>query len=778
MHKFTRRGILSILSLAVMACSQWYPGNNAQAQVGLSITTAFDVHTPVLPDTPIELRLNRLITEGEGRIAIVIARTDVTSLFVADGTRLTYVPNLIPLPLGKPDVFVFQISVSGEWRELAHFTIEVVKEKPTPTPLAPQVPVLRTEASNISTALVTTSASDNPNNASVTTPPTQTDGTSVAPDLSGAKASASASPEAPTTQGVESKKPLKFIPSLTFELKSQMAQANFPSNTRPAQRATFIDTTVQFSLRSEATRGPVSSQTQIDFAGSSFQEDALRFGTLGEKAPKFDLASYLVQFQIGRAKVALGHTSFGTSRQLIDSFSSRGITVTVPISSRFDFSVAAMNGTSVVGYGNLFGLGKSNHQLRSATIGIELLRKRPGGLRLEFSGLTAYIQSLNNVSQGSVNDVERSKGGSVRLLFTDKSGRLKFDGGFTRSQYRNPADPLLYQGTDTIAVPFLTRNARYLDLSYDFLRNYSLTKTRQLSLSVTAHHEQIDPLFKSLGASTQADKSQNEFQFTGSMGEISVQAGNTRFHDNLRRIPSILKSLTRAHRFSIALPAIALVGGTTNKSPFLPRLSYSFDRTHQFGANIPVNGGFGNDPGLIPDQYNTNQTFAADWQIKKISAGYNYNRSLTDNQQPGHSLSDFRNQTHTARVGFSPAAALNLSFDLTRESASDLERATLNRTWRIGTTATWNVNQHMVWTAGISNTIAGDRARTSDSRNTEFETQFAYRVGSEGSGLKKVQTQIFVRYADRYARQRELLLGLTNLTRVKILNGGLNITFF
>lgn len=776
MDKFTRRGIVLILCLAVMACSRGYPANLAQAQVGLTITTAFDVHTPVTPDTPIELRLSRLVTEGEGRIAIVIARTDVTSLFVADGTRLTYVPNLMPLPVGRPDVFVYRISVSGEWRELARFTIEVVKEKPapTPTPSAPQVPILRTEASNISKALLTTSASDNPNDASVTTQPAQTDGTALASDSSSAKAAASA---APGTPAASEKKP-NFIPSLTFAFKSQMAQSNFPVNTRPAQRATFIDTTVQFSLRSENTRGPVSSQTQIDFAGSSFQEDALRFGTLGENAPKFDLASYLVQFQIGRAKVALGHTSFGASRHLIDSFSSRGITVTVPINSRFDFSVGAMNGTSVVGYGNLFGLSKSNHQLKSATMGIELLPKRPGGLRLEFSALTAYIQGLNNVSQGSINDVERSNGGSVRLLFTDKSGRLKFDGGFTRSQYRNPADPLLYQGTNTIAVPFLTRNARYLDLSYDFLRNYALTKTRQLSLSVTAHHEQIDPLFKSLGASTQADKSQNEFQITGSMGEISVQAGNTRFHDNLRGIPSILKSLTRAHRFSIALPAIALVGGTTNKSPFLPRLSYSFDRTHQFGANIPVNGGFGNDPGLIPDQFSTNQTFAADWQIKKINAGYNYNRSFTDNQQPGHSLSDFRNQTHTARIGFSPAAALNLSFDLTRESASDLESATLNRTWRIGTTATWNVNQHMVWTAGISNTFAGDRAGTNDNRNTEFETQFAYRVGIEGSGLKKVQTQIFVRYADRYARQRELLLGLTNLTRVKILNGGLNVTFF
>jgi hypothetical protein len=364
------------------------------------------------------------------------------------------------------------------------------------------------------------------------------------------------------------------------------------------------------------------------------------------------------------------------------------------------------------------------------------------------------------------------------LLFTDKSGRLKFDGGFTRSQYRNPADPLLYQGTNTIAVPFLTRNARYLEVSFDVLQNFSLTKTRQLSLNVAVRHEQVDPLFKSLGAAAQADKKQNEFQITGNLGEISFQAGNTRFNDNLRRIPSILQSLTRAKRFSIALPAIALVGGTTNKSAWLPRLSYSFDRTHQFGADIPVNGGFGNDPSLIPNQYSTNQVFSAEWQFKKINASYVYNRSFTDNQQLGRALSDFRNQTHTSRVGFNPMQTLNLTFDLIREAANDLENATLNGTWRVASTATWNINKHIAWTANIANTIAGDRARTNDSRNTEFDTQFSYRIGIDRGEMKKVQTQLFIRFADRYARQQDFLNSFTNLTRVKTVNGGVNITFF
>ena len=72
----------------------------------------------------------------------------------------------------------------------------------------------------------------------------------------------------------------------------------------------------------------------------------------------------------------------------------------------------------------------------------------------------------------------------------------------------------------------------------------------------------------------------------------------------------------------------------------------------------------------------------------------------------------------------------------------------------------------------------GDRAQLSGSRNTEFDTQLAYNFGLGRDGLKKVRTQMFLRYADRYGRSDDHLFGITNLTRVKIMNAGLTITFF
>jgi hypothetical protein len=759
------------LPFVLMAVSAFASANPAE---DLKVIASFSPNQLVKRDANIELHLSRELKPEEGRIGIIIGRTDVTSLFVPDGTRLVYSPTFVPLPIGKSQVVIYLVNEQHIWRELGRLPLVVAEQIPTAqTPAAlmngkasvrpsPSPSVNETERSN--TTEVTTSVDAN---------------ASTQPEATTPAASS------PTTEPSTARKRRWFgfdkmnnVPSVNVAVKSQPAQFNFPDSTRPAERATFTDGTLQFSMRSEMSRGWLGLQTTADFAGSTFQPEALRFGTLGEQAPQIDLSSYLIQLQLGRAKVAIGHTSFGSSRHLVNSFSSRGVTVTVPIAKRFDIGTAVLNGTSVVGYGNFFGLAKSTHQLQSMTFGVELLPKRPGGLRVEFSGINAYIQALNSFAQGSVNDVDQSRGGSIRLIATDKSGRFKFEGGFSRSQFRNPADPLLYQGTNTIPVPFLTRNARYFDVSVDVLRGYSLTKTKQVNLSFSFRHEQVDPLYKSLGASAQADKAQNDFQLSASIGEISLQASHGRFNDNLRDVPSILKSLTRSKQFSVALPAAALWGGTSITSKFLPRLSYSFSEVHQFGAAIPVNGGFETDPSTVPDQVSMNQNLSADWQIDKVSVGYSYNRSFTNNQQIGRALADFLNQTTGARVGFSPTNKLTFNFDLTRDSASDLEGAKLLRTWRVGTTASWTIGKHITWTAGISNTIAGDRARTNGSRNTEFDTQCSYRVGIDRGELKKVQTQMFIRYADRYARSQDLVFQTFNLTRVKILNAGLNITIF
>src|SRR5262245_55067111 len=129
----TRQRLAVAHCMIVIGCLVWL-STYAQAQSGVIVTASFAADSVVTPDTAIELRLNRVLAEGEGRIAIVIGRTDVTSLFVSNQGRFTYVSSLVPLPLGKSDVVVYQIAVSGQWHELARLALNVSKELPTPTP--------------------------------------------------------------------------------------------------------------------------------------------------------------------------------------------------------------------------------------------------------------------------------------------------------------------------------------------------------------------------------------------------------------------------------------------------------------------------------------------------------------------------------------------------------------------------------------------------------------------------------------------------------------------
>jgi hypothetical protein len=166
---------------------------------------------------------------------------------------------------------------------------------------------------------------------------------------------------------------------VTLAIKTQPAQFNFPADTRPSQRATFTDGTLQFSMRNEMTRGWFGAQSSFDFAGSTFQAEALRFGTLGSNAPQVRSLELPRPVQVGPRqgehrqhvfwRIAPAHQQFLESRNHL----------TVPITKRFDFSVAALNGTNIVGYGNFFGLGRNKHQLQAATLGVEFLPKRPGG---------------------------------------------------------------------------------------------------------------------------------------------------------------------------------------------------------------------------------------------------------------------------------------------------------------------------------------------------------------------------------------------------------------
>ncbi len=722
------RSLVLVISLIGLLSHAILRARVQAANINLVITAGF-ADRQLSPDATLELFLSHSLSASEGNLSVLIGQTDITNLLLLSGNRLSYTPGVLPLPAGETPVTVYVVSPGDEWKEIARFTLNVSGTMPAGRG-AVELP----------------SAGQN------------------------------------QTAGVRK---YRVTPALNLGLKSQAAESHFPMVNRPA-RPTFADLTLQGSLHTDLNSIRVKAQSQFDIIGSSFQKEALRFGQLGNAAPQIDLANYLMQFQAGKTSVQIGTISYGTNRQLINGFTSRGITLSLPLGNRSDFSIAAMNGTSVVGWSNFFGLNQRKHQIISGTLGLDILRQKQGKLRLEAGVLSGSLLPLSGFNQGDITDAERSQGASLRLIASDKSQRLRIDGGLSQSRFTNPTDPLLEQAVPSVAVRSATRYAHYLDVSYDLLRNLKLSADKAVNLTVNYRHERVDPLYRSVAAFTQADRSQNQVELTGSIGQVTAVYSDQRFNDNLDNLPTILKTLTRRQSLLLGLPLASLITWRGNSSAtsmppalsaWLPRISWSYDRVHQFARTMPTNGGFRN-ASQVPDQVSTNQNFNAEWMWQRWRMGYRFNRSFQDNRQPGRELADLRNLVNGLSLGVTPSGRLDLSFDLNVESARNQE---VNRTVRLlrgAVNLNWRMTNKTVLTAMFSTTFAGDVSGVSRSHNAEADVQWSYSFGFGESGFRKVKGQFFIRYANRYARILDRVFSVNHLTTMQTLNTGLNFTFF
>jgi hypothetical protein len=706
----------------------------------LAVRAAFDGKTSVLPNEKIELSLSRALQPADGGLAMMIGDTDVTAMLMIEASNVSYIPRL-PLPAGENEVTVWLVSSVNQWKEIARFPLRVATDAPV-------------KGSN--------------------------------GDAPGGAQSASAPGK---RWGFDKIEPIKNI-SLNF--KSQPGSYAFPAPLPGTTREKFNDLAGQASLGMTLTRGSTVWSNRFEMAGSTFQNEALRFGELGQKAANVDLSSYLIQVQHGASSFALGHISFGSQRHLINGFSSRGMTAKIAFGKRADFTAAAANGASVVGWSNFLGLNRRKHQMLSATLGLELLPSRPQGLRIEAGALSGSLLPLNNFSQRTITDAERSEGGSLRLIASDPRNRFKLDAGFTRSRFTNPSDPLLEQGLSVTPARATTRSARYADASLVLLRDLKLNSQQNANLTFNFRHERVDPLFRSAGASAQADHFQNQFEVVGAVGDANFTLSHARFNDNLNNVPSILKSLTRREGLNVNMPLRAMIapfidgnersnGKSNGKShSWAPRIGFTVDRVHQFGAFMPINGAF--RPDLVPDQISLNYNLSADWQFTKWRVGYRFNRSSQDNRQPGRELADLENLTNGLTLGLSLTPALDVNFEVNNELANNFEFKRADRTIRYAVNTNWRMTPRAAFAVNLSTIGAGDLSRTSSSRTIEGDAQLSYRMDGEHPGWRRLfanrmQAQFFVRYANHFARTSDLLFVVNNLNKVWTLNTGINLTF-
>ena len=133
---------------------------------------------------------------------------------------------------------------------------------------------------------------------------------------------------------------------------------------------------------------------------------------------------------------------------------------------------------------------------------------------------------------------------------------------------------------------------------------------------------------------------------------------------------------------------------------------------------------------------------------------------------------------NTGRVGFAATSKLNVNIDLSAESSANNESRRVDRAYRLGPGVTWQLTRQMGLTANLANTIAGDAANTSHSRNTEFDASWTYRFQRGREGLRKVAGQFFIRYANHYSHALDRLLIADSLRKNQTLTANLGITFF
>ena len=195
---------------------------------------------------------------------------------------------------------------------------------------------------------------------------------------------------------------------------------------------------------------------------------------------------------------------------------------------------------------------------------------------------------------------------------------------------------------------------------------------------------------------------------------------------------------------------------------------------------MPVNGEFA-DASQVPDQQSFSQTFNAQWQLsEKLNIGYRYNRAFQDNRQPGREFADFLSVANALTLSIKPHSAFDLDLDLSQESQKSFEQSRIDRTFRLGTRAVWRTPflKNANFSSGFSITLAGDTNNLTDSRNAEFDAQWAYQFSFGTEKFKKTSAQFFIRYANRYGDTRERVFFVNSFNKAQTFNMGLTFNFF
>lgn len=564
-------------------------------------------------------------------------------------------------------------------------------------------------------------------------------------------------------------------PTLETGLTGQAGVGRWPA-TPPEPRDTFQDLTTRAGFQGQYVRHGWTTRVEAQAVGVSEREQALRFGDLQQAAPLVDLSSYQVSVGTGMVSLSAGHVAVGAHRLLLNGFASRGVSGAVRFGPAVDVALSAVNGSTLVGYGNLLGLGESQHRVLSASLGLELVPSRRGALRLSGSLMDGSIMPVTNVNQGAVRDPEESRGLGLQVNASDSAARFQLDAGAARSRFVNPRDPFAPADLAVVDVRETTRSARYLDASYAFLQNARLGRSATASLTAGVRHSRVEPLYRSVVLPVRADIEQHAADVTAALGATQSRFTVEAARDNLADLASILTTRTRQMLWSTDVPLQGFAGPGARAGAW-PTISHSLTRVHQVADGLPTQALF-DDLSQVPDQVSLNHTLGVSWQGSVWRGGYTLNRSLQDNRQRGREQADLLNAVHSVHAGVAPSPRVDVGVEFAFEDAEAREASRTDLTRRVSVSFTARPTSRNSLTGVVTRNRLEDLPRTSIRRTTDMNVTFTQNVSLMGGRAERLTGQFFVRYV------RQAIYGLflgapgEDQTRFWTLNTGLTFKVF
>ncbi|MCB1033804.1 MAG: hypothetical protein KDD47_08225 [Acidobacteria bacterium] len=559
----------------------------------------------------------------------------------------------------------------------------------------------------------------------------------------------------------------ELSPSLDLEGLSQVDSGRSPEEDSAAEGPE--EATGQIRLGARLERSGWRFSTEISLLAVTEIESALRFGEKGEEADKLDLSSYLFRLERGRSWAELGHTSYGDQRYLISGFSSRGLGAGVPLGGFGALSLFAGSGSQIVGFDDVSGLSRSEHQVRAASIEISPFARAKEALVLELSYLDGSLLPLADFNQGLVNDAEESHGFAVRARGR-MGDRGSYDLGYAKSSFTNPADPFLDPEGTAVATEKEEKAAYYGDLDFVLFRRTGGEGWDQ-ELTLSLNHEHVEPLYRSTAAFATADFEQSRATLNGVSGPIAYVASHSRSEDNLDDIPSILKTKTRAESVSLVFP-LGQIWGKGARSVLLPTVSFSTDRTKQYGAGVPENGGF--SASHVPDQVSLSQIAGLEWQGNRWRLGYALSYSDQDNRQVGRENDDFKQLNHSLRLDLALAGRLDLGFEFSRERAESVAEGSVTTTERPAFNLSWQATEKLRW--GGSYSLTETEGPFASGRSRVASVDGSYRLSWREEKTHGMGGQVFLRYDSQDFEEDDRLFGFMIDRREWTIQAGLNLS--